>query len=610
MNDTPLNTRTRDEIIASWERCESKHKLARDTVRPIMRLQASEIAPRLEQITARTGGRQGFFRQLASVAGDGKSCLVVTDAEGVLVRLESADAQAAEDWNGIALGSCWDERIAGTNGVSMALQAGRAFTVGGADHFYRRLRAFACTGAPIFDAAGVLVGSVNLVSYDYDNPADHHVTQQFLATAADRIQRRLFEQHFSDSLLVTVSTAAPGRPLEGDGLVAVDEAGIILGATTAVDRLFRNGTSSALKGQPFQAVFNMDSDALVKVPERVLSMPRTEGAILNFSARLPGTDRKIHQRTVVPRPARRQRQLPPSLRDLATGCKRMAARCAEAQTLFKAGTSLIIEGDSGTGKTALIAALAEGAPVVKVDCAILRNDPLDTLTLRSVLSQAHVLAMMQERGPVRPSVVFDNIHELPAAAQSELRGLLDRFEDEALSGSENAPRFISVSRRPLIQSVAEGHFREDLYYMLAGGHLSLPPLRDRERPEVMAEVLATKIAGRRITLSDVAVGMVRAHAFPGNLRELRAVLEQALLTMSGDQITPVDLRWMPVLMTERLVPAVQGNCETGLPYREGAQVQDALTSSGWNVTEAARRLGISRATINRKIKRHGLVRPN
>jgi transcriptional regulator of acetoin/glycerol metabolism len=154
---------TREEIAASWARCEGQHRLARDAARPILRLQASEIAPRLEQITERTGGRQGFFRQLASVTGDGKRCLVVTDAEGVLVRLETAGmGKRAEDWNGIALGSCWDERVAGTNGVSMALRAGRAVTVGGADHFYARLKPFACTGAPILDAEGALVGTVSL----------------------------------------------------------------------------------------------------------------------------------------------------------------------------------------------------------------------------------------------------------------------------------------------------------------------------------------------------------------------------------------------------------------------------------------------------------------
>jgi len=598
-----LNLRDRDEISASWVRCEREHKLDRDAVRPVMRLQSSEVAPRLEQITARTGGRQGFFRQLASVVGDGNRCLVVTDEEGVLVRLENAGGQDAGDWNGIALGSCWDERIAGTNGVSMALRVGRAFTVSGADHFYRQLQAFTCTGTPIFDAIGALVGSMNLVTFDRGNTADHHVAQEFLSTAAERIQRRLFEQHFSDSLLVTVSSAVPGEPLGGDGLVAVDEAGIILGATNCVSRLFEHNAHNVLNGQPFQAVFDLESEALAKVPERVLSMPKPEGTVISVSARLPGRARRMYQVPAEPRPARRGRRLQPSLHHLATGCKIMAACSAEAQTLFQAGTSLLIEGETGTGKTSLIAALAGDAPLLQVDCAVLCDDVANTDVLRSALTQARIFSLASNAARDRPTVVFDNIHEMPPRAQSKLRGLLDVLESDVCR-----PRLVAVSRPPLMQCLKNGDFRDDLYYRIADARVALPPLRDREQIEVLSEVLATRIAGRRITLSDTAVALIRAHAFPGNVRELRAALEQALTTMAGDVVTPVDLRLTSIVKAESAHVGGDTHAAT-LPYDDGLRLRDALVSSGWNVTEAARRLGMSRATINRKIKHHGLVRP-
>ena len=93
MFETTRDTAARDAIAASWERCERQYKLLRDTARPIMRLQSSEITPRLERIVEHTGGRQGFFRQLATVAGQVGHCLVVTDAEGILVRLETGGAR-------------------------------------------------------------------------------------------------------------------------------------------------------------------------------------------------------------------------------------------------------------------------------------------------------------------------------------------------------------------------------------------------------------------------------------------------------------------------------------------------------------------------------------
>lgn len=600
----------REEIAASWERCERQHRLARDTARPILRLQVSEIATRLEQITERTGGRQGIFRQLASVARDGKRCLVVTDAEGVLVRLETADPdRGAENWHGIGLGSCWDERVAGTNGVSMALRSGRAFTVGGADHFYARLKPFACTGAPILDAEGALVGSVNLVTFDHGNAAEHHFARQFLDTAAERIQRRLFEQHFADSLLVSVSSGTRSQPLSAGGLVAVDEAGIILGATAAVERMMDGRARRRLKGQAFQAVFDMESDAFAKVPERVLSMPMAKGSMMTLSAVLPRQAASVPASRVRPAPAPRRRRLPPSLRDLATGCKIMAARCAEADMLFRAGTPFLVEGETGTGKSALVAALAGSASMLKVDCATMAGTPADIETLRAVLSQARILSLLPEIADDPATVVLDNIAELPPEAQAEVRRQLDELEAVIAGGGARPLRIVGLSRRPLIDAVAEGRFRDDLYYLIAGSRVALPPLRDRNHPGVLAQVLVTKIAGRRIDLSDEAVAMIQAHPFPGNVRELSAALARALMTATGSRLTPVDLK--PTSIAARALTPASASAQTPkLVYDEQTQIRDALTASGWNVSEAARRLEMSRATINRKIKRHGLVRPS
>ena len=605
------DTGAKDAIAASWERCKRQHKLVRDSARPIMRLQTSEIAPRLEQIVERTGGRQGFFRQIARVVGDGTRCLVITDADGVLVRLEAVDAGGmTQDWNGIALGSCWDERIAGTNGVAMALRTKRAFTVRGAQHFYSRLTSFACTGAPILDAEGTLVGSVNLVTFDHGKRTDHLFAQQFLETAAHRIQRRLFEQRFADEMMVTVSSAALGHMLSEDGLIAVDEAGIILGATQAVERLWGEGAPGGLKGQPFEAVFAMESQSLANVPGRVLSMPMAKGPVVNLSARTPREVRPARPAPSAPAKQMRQRRLPPSLRQLATGSKTMAAVCAQAETMFHAGMPLLIEGETGTGKSALVAALAGAAPILKVDCASIFGSEDDTRNLRAVLARARVVATIPGTAQTRATVVFDNIAELPANVQAELRRQMDDLEADLDCGAAEPghPRIVSLSRQPLAQAVAERRFRDDLYYMLGASRLCLPPLRDREQPEVLAQVLATQIAGRTVDLSDVAADLIRAHPFPGNVRELRSALERALMTAAGGRITPVDLLATSIA-TGGTACSTPVATTPRLAYDERTLVLDALTSSGWNVSEAARRLGMGRATINRKIKRHGLVRP-
>lgn len=605
--------RTQDDIAASWDRCERQHKLIRDSARPIMRLQSSEVAPRLEQIVERTGGRQGFFRQIANAVGDGKRCLVVTDAEGVLVRLEADGGRDPDaDWNGIALGTCWNEQIAGTNGVAMALLTQRSITVSGSQHFYSKLQSFACTGAPILDAEGVIVGSVNVVTRDQGMHADHILARQFLQTATQRIQRRLFEQHFAQEMLISVSATGYHNPLAGDGLIAVDEAGVIQGATAGVTPLLSNQDARGLKGQAFEAVFNLESQALSKVPDRVLSMPMSQGMMVNFVARLPR--RSLTTRPVASIPARpkRQRRLPPSLRQLATGSKAMAAACAQAETVFRSGTPLLLEGETGTGKSALIAALIGDAPVFKVDCATMGNSDEGARNLSAMLGQARLLAMAPETTPSSVTVIFDNIEEMPASAQAELRRILDEIEadrqiETGLDGEDL--RIVLIAKEPLENEVSADRFRNDLFYMIAATKVCLPPLRARENPEILAQVLATQIAGQSVEISDQADQLIKAHTFPGNVRELRGALKQALMASKSGHITPVDLRATSIVPDHSIAALSRPTTTRMIDYDERTLINDALTSSGWNVAEAARRLGIGRATINRKIKRHGLTRP-
>ncbi|MEL7098753.1 MAG: hypothetical protein AAGM84_07990 [Pseudomonadota bacterium] len=122
MTNSNLETRTRAALQSSWERCAHAHKLNPEAETPILRLQKSEVAPRREALIEQVGGHQGIFRKLAEIAADIGQCLVITDKDGVFAR---HDVKGAEDeWNGITLGSVWDERVAGTNAVSMALAEG------------------------------------------------------------------------------------------------------------------------------------------------------------------------------------------------------------------------------------------------------------------------------------------------------------------------------------------------------------------------------------------------------------------------------------------------------------------------------------------------------
>ncbi|MBT0958422.1 sigma-54-dependent Fis family transcriptional regulator [Alphaproteobacteria bacterium KMM 3653] len=617
-----ITSNHRDAIAASWDRCARQYNLRHDAGQPILRLQSSEVAPRLEQIVESTGGRQGFFQHLASVAGEIGHCLVVTDADGVSVRIEhSGVTNGSDGWNGIALGSCWDERLAGTNGVSMALRTGQAVTVRGADHYFSTLRQFACTGVPVLDANGGMIGAINLVSVDRGNRADYLFSQQLLAKTAHCIQRNLFEKEFNDAMLVTVSRGGRDHLLSEDALVAVNEAGMIIGATSTVSACLDGANAASLKGQAFEAIFNVDSNRLVNVPERVLSMPRNHGAAVNLTVALP----RMESPGRVPKPQppipARKRRLPPSLQQLATGSHSMAAACRRAQQMLGNTAMLHLEGETGTGKSALVAALlhadALGAQVFDLDCATLGDSNADRDHMRMVIEQARVVASMPYRKGAPTTLVFDNVDEMPRAAQAELRRFLNEREKHRHQGDDlgqnSRLRVVSTSRIPLIDAVNTAQFRDDLYYLLTGSKVFLPPLRMREHPEVLAQALCAQLDGRTITFSPEAKDALCHLPFYGNVREMRSVLQNALATAQGNRINLLDLQQAAMaapLPGLNLASACATVPATPMPtYDERSMILDALANSRWNVSEAARVLGMGRATINRKLKRYEIRRP-
>ncbi|MEO0570044.1 MAG: sigma 54-interacting transcriptional regulator [Pseudomonadota bacterium] len=601
MRDTHSEAFASDAIRSSWQRCERAYKLSRDAGRPILRLQSSEVAPRLEALIEQIGGRHGIFKNLARLAKEAGHCMVMTDNDGILVRLDGTGAD--KDWNGITIGSVWDERVAGTNGVSMALAERRAFTVDGKDHFYSKLQPFSCSAVPLRDANNEIIGVVSLSSIDRGNTTDGLFARQLLGAAASRLQSTLFERDFKDATIV--SLAVPGRRelLKGAELVAVDEAGRVLGATSAAHSVAGLASHMDLTGCQFDEVFGTGLDNIDRVPGRVMSVRRDKGPLLDLWVRAPiGTQKPFPG---LQRDAKKpmSRRLPPSLEDLCFGSPVMSAICQRAQESQDHGIPLLIEGETGTGKSALIDALLNAKhDVVTLDCAALSDTQEDRSYLRSLMEQARISARLGDAEVQPKALVFDNVGEMPDFAQVEVKRLLDELE-QGFGPDDAALTLITTARSPIRQAVDAGTFRDDLYYRLSGLRLTLPPLRARKQPVQLATAMARQIAGQDVDITDEARQAITAYDWPGNLRELRNTLRQALLLGDGRRISELDLALaQPPFAAPR-------TSKTMAIFNEEAMIVDALHGARWNISKAARNLCIGRATIHRKMKVYGISRP-
>jgi len=300
--------------------------------------------------------------------------------------------------------------------------------------------------------------------------------------------------------------------------------------------------------------------------------------------------------------------LRPSLVPLVSALKRIA----------RGNVSVLVTGETGVGKELIAELVHQASPrasktLVKLNCAAL-SETLLASELFGHERGAFTGADRAKQGILEladgGTVFLDEIGELPTSVQPKLlRVLEDRtvIRVGALRGRVVDVRFVSATNRDLDAEVAQGRFREDLYYRLNGFQVHLPPLRQEpgDIDMLVSDFLASaaRAAGLRKTppLDDEARALIASYSWPGNARELRNVIERAVLLSNGDTIgvehLPVDKMRMRVVGT-----TVAGDGEK-------MRITAALAECGGNQTHAARLLGISRGTLLSRMDAYGLIRP-
>jgi Nif-specific regulatory protein len=290
------------------------------------------------------------------------------------------------------------------------------------------------------------------------------------------------------------------------------------------------------------------------------------------------------------------------------------------------GANVLIRGESGTGKElvarALHAASARAArSFVTVNCAAIPESMIEA-ELFGHERGAFTGAVRDRRGKFvladRGTLFLDEIGDLNPSAQSKLLRAIQEGEIQPL-GSERTlrvdVRIVSATHKDLRAEIDASRFREDLYYRLNVIEIEVPPLRERgEDVDLLARALLQSAAagmGKRIEgFTPAAVAALRRYPWPGNVRELKNEVERAAITTESPVIEASDL-------SPRLLSAPRGQDRTPaeaplserfaeLEIIERRLVEEALDASGGNLSEAARRLGISRVMLKRRAERFGL----
>jgi two-component system, NtrC family, response regulator AtoC len=280
-----------------------------------------------------------------------------------------------------------------------------------------------------------------------------------------------------------------------------------------------------------------------------------------------------------------------------------------------ADSIVLIQGESGVGKdvvASLLHYLGEHPeqPLVKIDCASLPHELLES-ELFGYERGAFTGASQMKRGRMElagnGTLVLDEIASLSLGIQAKLLRVIQERTFDRLGGTKPVKlhaRIVAISNVDLQDAVAAGAFREDLFYRLNVVPIHVPPLRDRPadiKPLAMKLLCQLRATYRRegLKLTADALAALQSYAFPGNVRELRNLLERAVVNAMGSEISSADL---PATVRDRTPTSKKATLEE----LERNYIAEILDHTRGKKSKAAEILGISRKTLLEKRKKYGL----
>lgn len=632
------------QIIRSWERCISKHKLNPSSVeKPIILTKKAlrdYVDPLEEFLFFAQSGMQKLYKLLSSVG----YALLLSDANGVTIDfLGNANDKQENIEAGLYPGSIWLESLAGTNGIGTCLEDRRAVTVHREDHFSAAFIGLSCTAAPLFYPDGSLLGSLDAsLLYSPESKDSQAVALLLLNSHARLIENAYFMRKCRDAWIIRFSKMQAFVEVTTENLIAVNSDGYIIAANyNAINELSRQGGCSPVNRQlcdVFESTFeDVVNHALNKASQifPLRSINTGFQYFATFSAPESGRSTPLENRvqTDTSSSARNKPSAYMELDYLGNIDQRMKQNVTCANNVMNKGIPILLIGETGTGKEVFARAIHEASyraskPFVALNCASIPESLIESELFGykpGAFTGAHIKGM---RGKILQSdggtLFLDEIGDMPLNLQTRMLRVL--AEKEILPLGSEVPikvdlNVVCATLRNLKELVQKGQFREDLYFRLNGITIFLPPLREREdRAELIKSILASESGGRNLKISEEAYAVLMGYSWPGNIRELQNVLRYAQAVNESGTIEIGDLP-VGILTTSSLssITSSAATVDEQLPETESYEVvrqtersviESTLAREKWNISRASNELCISRPTLYKKMKQYGIVTPH
>ncbi len=623
-------------IVKSWERCFTDYQLEPDVKREGVVLTSHELKNHQQLMgdyfKIATDGVNSFGNAL-NQAG---LAVLLADSQGVAVakRLPYSEVDLFEK-SGFVLGSCWNEKLAGTNAIGTSLIEKKPLIVHGQEHYSSYSSNMTCATSPIFDSLGNFMGCLNASSLTASGTREtQYLTLKLVTMYARMIENSHFHHFHRNNIIITI------KPMNNFGeegqecLIALSESGNIIGANRNSFSQYAITIMGDLIGKKIESVLTLSIEELQK---------NTQGGLTDSSITIGNSDEQFTLHFNVPirllskintavkskNKTKKTHHGHPSLDQLKGNDQNVVSSITRIRKVINQDIPILLQGETGTGKEAFARAIHDesdraSGPFIALNCAAIPESLIESELFgyqSGTFTGARKNGMKGKLSQANGGTIFlDEIGDMPIQLQTRLLRTLAEKEVLPL-GAETAEildvKVISATHQDLIEQIKNKEFREDFYYRLNGMSLKLPALRERnDKEDVISSVLKSENTSVDvIQFEPQAYQLLLVYPWPGNIRQLKNALKYALALKEGGIITVNDL---PAEIIDskpdiNTMPKMDDNqLDTPNSFNdEGANVLlNSLRKHKWNITGVAEELGICRSTIYRKMKKFNIIQPN
>ncbi len=635
-------SQVRDVILRSWQRCQNNNVNPYDNSLHA-HLQGGELIRTMQQQERLLSVARPFMDELYTIVKGTGFVVVLTNEDGYILQLLSDEgADETPMTSNFFIGASWREQDAGTNAIGTTIEEQKPVQVSGAEHFCQKHHCLTCSAAPIFDPDDKLIGILDISG---SQECAHLHTLGMVVAAAKAIIAQLRIRKKNHQLAVANKKLISFFNMVSDAVLILDRNNAIIELNPAAERIFGKKRDK-LEGMMLNQLLTWDetnlkvgldlgksrfeSEVLLDTDNGPCQCLASAEPIVNERETVTGSFITLRPVKVVQNMVHRYSgySAPLQFSNIIGQSREVMEAVELAKLSARSSSNVLLQGESGTGKEIFAQAIhnkscRSNAPFIPLNCGAIPRE-----LVGSELFGYEDGAFTGARKGGKPgkfelagggTLFLDEIGDMPLEQQAVLLRVIQEKRMTRIGGIKVIPvdvRLICATHKNLLEKVRKGTFRQDLYYRLNVMSITIPPLRERlEDIPLLFQHFLDRLCndrGQCLKVDKDVLHYLYSYLWPGNVRELQNVVERATnLAING----VVTIHQLPVELINRQERIQVGNPVTLPPVdrrrkrreREKQQLVHLLDLHDGNITQVARRLGVTRKTVYNRMQRHAIA---